>query len=322
MERIGNNLEAGALRWKRSKDRGDNYRAGRVADEICEALAPLIAKLSRPHLERDKSIERTEIENVGKIAILGALDRYEPVTGGASFKTFAYTTISGILNHFVRDEHGGNIHEPARLRDNRRKVRQAEGQLLAEGRSITPEALAEESGLDLKQIRAVLDSDAVMTPTTSFDLDPEAVLFGTAGTDWLPAVETRLALEKPLSHLPADLLVVIEKRFFEEKTLEETGQELGITREAVRQRELKALARLRRVMEHSDPLDSPAPAINRQLTEANIARLGEPHRTVLQGYYQEARTHREIGEQLGLTSDTVCDIRRRGLETLQHLLTS
>ena len=54
------------------------------------------------------------------------------------------------------------------------------------------------------------------------------------------------------------------------------------------------------------------------MTEANICRLPDPHQTVLLQYYHEAKTPEAIAKTIpGLTADTVTEIRRRALETLQ-----
>ena len=100
-------------------------------------------------------------------------------------------------------------------------------------------------------------------------------------------------------------------------TLQETADLLGITREEVRAKEQKALRRLRRVMEHADPLDAESPALRRLLTEENIGRLPEPHRSVLYLYYHEALSFTAIGRRMRLNEDVVADLRRRALETLQ-----
>ncbi len=104
------------------------------------------------------------------------------------------------------------------------------------------------------------------------DVSPEDVLPGMVEPP--PSVETLIEwqleherLHAFLKRLPnrEETLLRIRYGFFdgEEKTLQETGEALGVTRERVRQMEERALARLRAMMEQGpdgralDPEPSP-----------------------------------------------------------------
>lgn len=78
-------------------------------------------------------------------------------------------------------------------------------------------------------------------------------------TQWEPACDARLAEDESndadavarlLRVLPKRLRLLMRLRFIEGLTLEETGAQMGVTRERVRQLEARAKARLRR--EHGD----------------------------------------------------------------------
>lgn len=58
--------------------------------------------------------------------------------------------------------------------------------------------------------------------------------------------ETSDLLRRAMKRLPKPHQAVIKARFFDGLTLEEAGNRLGVTREAIRQREVKALTKLRR----------------------------------------------------------------------------
>lgn len=82
-------------------------------------------------------------------------------------------------------------------------------------------------------------------------------LLAIAGVIQLPAPTPQDAMEEDerrrivratLRTLPQREQTIIELRFFEEKTLEEVGQEMGVTRERIRQIEARALRHLRHPM--------------------------------------------------------------------------
>lgn len=90
---------------------------------------------------------------------------------------------------------------------------------------------------------AYLDGGQTVESRVSSDLEsPE---------DAAAAHETRALMLAKVHTLPPRLQRVVVGRYYEDKTLEEIGRELGVTRERVRQLEVLALARLRRRMEAS-----------------------------------------------------------------------
>ena len=71
-------------------------------------------------------------------------------------------------------------------------------------------------------------------------------------TERKEASEEQEYLSSIVDTLPEKEREVIRLRFYKEKTLEEAGKELGITKEYVRQIEEKGLARLRQRYEHPE----------------------------------------------------------------------
>ena len=322
LEQTSSSLEAAAGRWKRLEGRGETKRADRVADEICVALEPLIQTLCKPHLERNPQITTGEMIQQGRVAVIGALQRYK-TEAPASFVTFARTTIAGLLKHYVRDNYGGIISDPRGLYEIRPRLARAIEVLEMEGREVTPEAVAEATELPLRRVERAMETQVTTQQTLrigtsggEFEIDPD-YLPGVSDDKWIPAVETRLALEQPFAQLPEDLKAIIGYRFHLRMSLQETADLLGLTREEVRAKEQKALRRLRRVMEHADPLDAESPSVRRLLTEENIGRLPDPHKSILLLYYHEGLSYSAIGKRLQMTDELAFDLRRRALETLQ-----
>jgi RNA polymerase primary sigma factor len=150
---------------------------------------------------------------------------------------------------------------PVHIVERLQKMNRAERTLWTQlGREPTLEEIADEASLPLQQ---VLEVRAAARASTSLDApvgDAEDAVVGdfVAGDEPLPeeAVELELrsqALRQALAALPERERQVLELRYgldgAEPKTLEEIGQQLGLTRERVRQIELESLRRLASIRE-------------------------------------------------------------------------
>ena len=68
--------------------------------EIAERHLPLVRHLARRFAGGNESLE--DLEQVGAIGLLNAIDRYDPASGNA-FSTFAVPTILGEIRRHFRD---------------------------------------------------------------------------------------------------------------------------------------------------------------------------------------------------------------------------
>jgi RNA polymerase sigma factor FliA len=118
-------------------------------------------------------------------------------------------------------------------------------------------------------------------------------------------------------------------------TESELAQELGMTLEQYRERQMQAppqlvsMNRSKAVEGESDwdrPAEQPTPldfAMSGQLTErlgAAMALLSERDRVVLHSYFWDSKTMAEIAVQLGVNESRVCQLRKRAMERLKVLL--
>lgn len=147
----------------------------------------------------------------GRLALLRANERFDPSTGN-KLLTFATICIQRAMG-----EHARSFAHPVKYPRQRRKVRQAI-QRVSFG-----EPLYEDSTRTWAEVLAAPQPDLEYAPT-----------------DDLMAI-----LGKALKKLTPKQQAVIKARFMEGRKLREVGQELGVSRERVRQIEVKALRLLR-----------------------------------------------------------------------------
>ena len=174
---------------------------------------------------------------------------------GCKFSTYATWWIRQACSRAIRNQ-GDLIRVPIHLGERRRKIKAVRDRLEQErGTGITADELAAELDLTVRQV-----NDALGTPTVSASLD-EPVGDGTASrgdlvcderiADPYDEIDARLdweAVSGAVIHLPERERLIIESRLGlgggSTRTLEELGNELGLTRERVRQLESRALRRL------------------------------------------------------------------------------
>lgn len=239
-------------RWKRHTDRNRRLEADRVCAQIVTALAPLVHKFAWK-LKRGAATAE-DLAAVGNTAIAAALPRYDPAMG-TSVLTFLHTAVRAQMLRYLNSVAGDVIRQPEWLQLTRRKVIRAEAALSEKRLPATPEAIAEMTGVPLRQVRQVLWTRDHFAPLLRFgaytdyprgEVDPER--HSAFAVEWTEAADTRLALSPYLHRLPPLLQEILLRRFWDQETLGSIGQDMGISRERVRQLEASALARLRKIV--------------------------------------------------------------------------
>ncbi|HZQ88932.1 MAG TPA: RNA polymerase sigma factor RpoD/SigA [Gaiellaceae bacterium] len=173
---------------------------------------------------------------------------------GCKFSTYATWWIRQACSRAIRNQ-GDIIRVPIHLGERRRKIKAVRDRLEQEqGRPPSPEQVAHELDLSVQQV-----TDALAIATVSVSLD-EPVGDGTVSRgefvtddrtpDPYDEIDARLdldALVVAVERLPERERLIVESRLGlgrHQRTLEDLGRELGLTRERVRQLESRALRRL------------------------------------------------------------------------------
>ncbi|MGH3044410.1 MAG: sigma-70 family RNA polymerase sigma factor, partial [Gaiellaceae bacterium] len=191
------------------------------------------------------------------LGLIRAVEKFD-YRMGFKLSTYATWWIRQAVTRAIADQ-GRTIRLPVHVVDQVRRVMRARRVLTQKlNRDPLPEEIAQESGIELKRVRELFDlvEDPVSLETPVGDGDsmygdmledenseqPDTVL-----AELLRAVE----LQEALASLNERMRHVLELRFGLNsqipKTLEEVGNELGVTRERVRQLESRALRELQAV---------------------------------------------------------------------------
>ena len=236
------------------------YASGDEAayNQIVEANLRAVVKISRRYMGR--GIALLDLIEEGNLGLLHAIKKFE-VDRGFRFSTYAVWWIKRYIERAIMDQ-SNKIRLPVHVIKKLSAYLNAEmGK--SETQSVSCEEIAEHFDVEVDRVHKVMqykldtkslddlghaDSD---TSLTALIEDPKSI-------DPLAHIgneSTKVLLLDWLNRLDELDRMVIVQRFglegHDSKTLEEVGQEIGLTRERVRQIQLEALAKMRRAMNFS-----------------------------------------------------------------------
>jgi RNA polymerase primary sigma factor len=222
-------------------------------EQMIRANLRLVVKIARAYT--GKGLDFPDLIAEGNLGLLRAVDDFDP-TRNNRFSTYAChwikQAIRRALKYTVR-----TIRVPAYMVDLVSKWRQAASKMRVElGRFPTPEEIARSLGLSRRQLasikKALRAADAQVHPDQR---DPDWSIeetitdarTKTADRALIDAEEQKLVL-RLVQSLDEREATVLRLRFGlnheEPRTLEEIGQQLGLTRERIRQLQTEALRKL------------------------------------------------------------------------------
>ena len=217
----------------------------------------------------------------GNIGLMKAVERFDPNKGG-KLSTYAAWWIKQSIKRALANQ-SKTIRLPVHMVDKISKMRRVAMSMSEElGREPTDDELAEEIGIDrgkLSQLKAAsLRPASLDAPISDDDSTEFGEIVGDDGADTpldlLSHKNMHGQLEGLLSVLDDRERSIIDARFGlngqKPKTLEEVGQEFGVTRERIRQLQNIALKKLRRALQKKE---DPGPRPARGLRPKNLPTL-------------------------------------------------
>ena len=243
--------------WRRYKDEGDDG----ARERLVVAYSPMVKFVAgRLGAGLPSHVEDADLISYGLVGLIGAIERFEPERG-IKFETFAMTRIRGA----IIDELRSLDWVPRSVRSRAREIETMQAKLehelqrapneaeLAAKLNMTEEELqsalleiANSSVYALDELWTVSDSsgDQVSLLDTIADegaADPQEALATT---------EVKDRLTEAIGGLPEREQLVVALYYYENLTLREIGEVLGVTESRVSQLHTKAVMRLKSHLQH------------------------------------------------------------------------
>ena len=223
-----------------------------VLAQLVEGYLPLCRSIARRF--RGQGVEQEDLEQVAAMALMKALDRFEPERG-FKFSTFAMPTIAGEVRNYLRDKGGAirvsrdtrtRLYQLSRVQEELMHRLQREPSLkeTAEAMDVTPEELL--SLLDARDASDVMSMDAALgSDEDSQKLESRLGV----SEDGYENVEQREWMAWVLQQVTPQERLLLEKRFIERLGQRDTARILGVSQMQVSRMERRVLARLRTMTE-------------------------------------------------------------------------
>ena len=221
-------------------------------DDIIRENLPLVRQVAqRFHVGPSSPVEMSDLMQLGVIGLIDACDKYDE-TKGTTFQSYARFRIRGAILDGLR--HLDFL--PRSIRRKRRELIAATQRIeQQQGTSATTEELAEELDLDPDELAALIESVrgatlASVEEMTERGCEVELAEAMAGGSDVGPesaleAEESKTQVAQAIDSLPQKERLVLSLYYYEELTMREVGEVLGVTESRVSQLHSKALDRLK-----------------------------------------------------------------------------
>ena len=228
-----------------------------LRDRLILTYAPLVKYVAgRLGSGLPAHVDEGDLVSYGLLGLIGAIERYDPERD-VKFETYAIARIKGSIIDELRAMDWVPRSVRARARDIERAIAELERKL---HRAPSDEEIAEKIGVTTEELEDSLTDisrssiaalDELWTVNTGGGGDQIALIdtiedtSGPQPAQALDQTEMREALGESIAHLPEREKLVITLYYYEELTLREIGEVLGVTESRVSQLHTKAILRLK-----------------------------------------------------------------------------
>jgi len=251
MEKLG--LDEDAVREMVSRIEQEEIKVKIAKDELVQANLRLVVSIAKKYMNRGLTL--LDLIQEGNIGLMKASDRYESGKG-TKFSTYSTWWIRQRITRAILDQ-ARTIRLPVHLIEESTRISRIFAKFMREkGREPSPEEVSKIMGLSPARVteilRAIQEPVSLETPILSEEKELKDVIIDEKAISPFKTLENREAsgrIEEVLSSLTEREETIIRMRFgigvSSEHTLEEVGKYFNLTRERIRQIEIKALKKLR-----------------------------------------------------------------------------
>ena len=230
----------------------------KIRDRLILTYAPLVKYVAgRLGSGLPAHVDEGDLVSYGLLGLIGAIERYDPARD-VKFETYAMARIKGQ----IIDELRSMDWVPRSVRARARNIERAIGELEARlGRAPTDEEIAKKLGITEEELEESLSEiarssiaalDELWTVSGSGGGGDAVALIDTIEDESAPdpqgtlsVTEQKEAVADAIARLPEREKLVITLYYYEELTLREIGEVLGVTESRVSQLHTKAILRLK-----------------------------------------------------------------------------
>lgn len=236
--------------------RRGQVEAARAKREMIEANLRLVIKFAKKSSNRGLGLDFSDLVQDGNIGLMKAVDKFDYRLGN-KFSTYATNWIQQGISRSIADQ-ARTIRIPVHMIDNIHKIQRATRQFMHKyGRQPTAEELSKIIYLPVDKIHKAMKVNlkpiSLEAPVGTEDDSSriEIIADETAKNPFTSAAQKNLRniVTQILLELDPKEATVLCKRFGintnKTSTLEEVGEDIGVTRERIRQIEQKALTKLK-----------------------------------------------------------------------------
>ena len=231
----------------------EDERVKFAKDELIKANLRLVVSIAKKYVNRGLTL--LDLIQEGNIGLMKASDRYESGKG-TKFSTYSTWWIRQRITRAILDQ-ARTIRLPVHLIEESTRISRIYAKFMREkGREPSAEEVAQIMGLSVVRVneilRAIQEPVSLETPILSEEKELKDVIIDEKAASPFKTLENSEAsnkIEQVLSSLTEREEKIIRMRFGigvnSEHTLEEVGKYFNLTRERIRQIEIKALKKLR-----------------------------------------------------------------------------